>query len=91
MKEILNTLGINENNYGACLGSSEWSKTTDSGILKSINPSNGEVIANVYQCSESDYEKIILESEQAFKKWSMVPAPIRGQLVREMGEELRRK
>ena len=91
MKEILNSLGIKEDNYGACIGSGNWSKTTDAGILESINPSNGDTIAKVYQCSESDYDEIIMESQKVFDEWRMVPAPIRGQLVREMGEELRRK
>ncbi len=91
MKEILNSLGIKEDNYGACIGSGNWSKTTDAGVLESINPSNGDIIAKVYQCSESDYDEIIMESQKAFDEWRMVPAPIRGQLVREMGEELRRK
>ena len=91
MKEILNSLGIKEDNYGACIGSGNWSKTTSAGVLESINPSNGDTIAKVYQCSESDYDEIIMESQKAFDEWRMVPAPIRGQLVREMGEELRRK
>ena len=91
MKDILHSLEINENNYGACIGAGNWSSTTDAGVLNSVNPANGEVIANVYQCSESDYDNVITESQKAFEEWRMVPAPIRGQLVREMGEELRRK
>jgi len=91
MKDILHSLGINKNNYGACIGAGNWSATTDAGVLNSVNPANGEVIANVYQCSEADYDNVIKESIEAFKEWRMVPAPIRGQLVREMGEELRRK
>ena len=91
MKEILNFLGIKENNFGAGVGAGNWFSTTDAGMLNSVNPANGEVIANVYQCSESDYENVIAESQKAFQEWRMVPAPIRGQLVREMGEELRRK
>ena len=91
MKEILNSLGIKENNFGAGVGAGAWSSTTDAGMLNSVNPANGEVIANVYQCSESDYDNVIAESQKAFEEWRMVPAPIRGQLVREMGEELRRK
>ena len=91
MNEILKSLGINNNNYGACVGAGNWSNTTDAGVLNSVNPANGEVIAKVYQCSEDDYDNVIKESIEAFKEWRMVPAPIRGQLVREMGEELRRK
>ena len=91
MNDILIALGIKENNYGACVGSGQWSTTTDAGKLTSINPANGEEIASVYQCSEIDYDRIMTESLEAFKEWRMVPAPIRGQLVREMAEELRDK
>ena len=91
MKEILKSLGIEENNYGACVGAGSWSNTTDSGQLYSVNPTNGNVISNVYHCSEDDYENVIIESQKAFKEWRMVPAPIRGQLIREMSDELRRK
>ena len=72
------------------MGAGSWSSTTDSGILHSMNPANGELIASVYQRSENEYNQIMTESTQAFKKWRMVPAPIRGQLVREMAEELRK-
>ena len=87
----MESLGIEENNFGSCIGAGEWSSTMDSGTIKSVNPASGEAIASVYQCSENDYDQIILDSMEAFKEWRMVPAPIRGQLVREMGEELRRK
>ncbi len=91
MKEILQSLGIEADNYGACIGAGKWSDTTDAGVLESINPATGELLAKVYQCSEADYDRVIEESIQAFNEWRMVPAPVRGQLVREMGEELRRK
>jgi len=91
LKEILRSLGIGENNYGACIGAGNWSTSTEAGVLNSVNPANEDEIANIYQCSEDDYEHVIAESESAFEEWKMVPAPIRGQLVREMGEELRRK
>ena len=91
MKKILNELGVNEKNYGACMGAGAWFETNDCGELDSMNPANGELIASVYQCSESDYDKVIQGSQDIFKSWRMVPAPIRGQLVREMAEELRRK
>ncbi|SVC84125.1 uncharacterized protein METZ01_LOCUS336979, partial [marine metagenome] len=91
MDNILQSLGIEKNNHGACMGAGKWSTTTDAGKLQSINPSTGKEIASVYQCSEADYDKIMNESIESFKEWRMVPAPIRGQLVREMAEELRKK
>ncbi len=91
MNKILEELGIQDVSYGACVGAGEWLKTEDAGELTSINPANGEPIAKVYQCSEADYEQVIRESQAAFEEWRMVPAPIRGQLVREMAIELRSK
>ena len=87
--EFLKKLGIEQENYGASSGPGHWSKTIDSGKIESKNPTNGDVIASVYQCSISDYNEIVNKSLEAFNEWRTVPAPERGQLVREMGNALR--
>ena len=87
--EFLKELGIEKENYGASLGPGHWSKTTESGKIVSKNPTNGQVIGSVYQCSVDDYKEIVDKSLEAFKEWRTVPAPERGQLVREMGNALR--
>ena len=86
---FLKNLGINQENYGASLGPSHWRKTTNSGKTESINPTTGEVIASVYNCSKDDYDYIVNQSYDAFKIWRTVPAPERGQVVREIGNALR--
>ena len=91
MKSILSELGINDFSHGACSGINKWSTTNQDEIIESINPSTGEVIASVYQASERDYDRIVQDSVSAFKDFRKVPAPIRGQLVREMGDALRAK
>ena len=91
MNSILSDLGINNFNYGACSGPNKWSTSDNGEVLESINPSTGELIASVYQANENDYDRIIQDSISAFKDFRKVPAPIRGQLVREMGEALRVK
>ena len=91
MKSILSDLGINDFSHGACSGINKWSTTNQDEIIESINPSTGEVIASVYQASERDYDRIVQDSVSAFKDFRKVPAPIRGQLVREMGDALRAK
>jgi len=60
------------------------------GELTSTCPADGEPIAKVLQASEADYEAVVAASEQAFRTWRIVPAPRRGEIVRQMGEELRR-
>ena len=88
---ILNELGLSELNYGACSGEGKWSKTSDAGEIVSINPANGKKIASVYQCSESDFKQIVKDSAKVFKDWKKVPAPVRGELVRQMGDALRQQ
>ena len=87
--DFLKKLGIEQENYGASLGPGHWSKTVDSGKIESKNPTNGEIIASVYQCSIDDYNGIVNNSLEAFSEWRTVPAPERGQLIREMGNALR--
>ena len=87
--DFLKKLGIEQENYGASLGPGHWSKTVDSGKIESENPTNGEIIASVYQCSVDDYNSIVNKSLEAFSEWRAVPAPERGQLIREMGNALR--
>ena len=90
MKDILEKLSISDHSFGSCIGGEGWIENTNEGVIESINPSNGEKIASVYKSSESDYEKVIEASNKAFLTWRKVPAPVRGQLVFEMGNELRR-
>ena len=59
--------------------------------IESYNPTNGELLGKVQLCNEQDYDNIINKSSEAFLDWRMVPAPIRGQLILEMANELRKK
>ena len=86
---FLKELGIEDNNYGASLGPGHWSDTEDAGKIESINPSNGDLIASVYQCDKDDYNYIVKESVYAYNEWRKVPAPERGQLIRNLGNALR--
>ena len=63
--------------------------TSDTKIIESYNPSNGEKIASVYEATVDEYNIIIKKSIDAFNEWRKVPAPVRGDLVREMGNALR--
>ena len=89
MNDILKKLNIESENYGSCIGGEDWFNTSDQGVIESINPTTGELIAKVYKCSEKDYDNIISASNDAFEEWRMVPAPKRGELIRLMGNALR--
>jgi len=87
---ILKALGLGPTNSGTYLGNGEWSKTTDAGLVQSVNPSTNEVIADVHASSASDYETLIARAQAAFKIWRTTPAPRRGEAVRLCGEALRK-
>jgi len=85
IRKVLEKLGIQPKNYGAFHG--EW--FGHGSPLASITPITGEVIAEVIQATPEDYEKVVAEAEKAFMMWRMVPAPKRGEIVRQIGHELR--
>ena len=91
MKDLLKQCSINENNFGSCVGGMDWISTDNSGENVSYCPSNEMAIATVFEASENDYEHIVSKATSAFEEWRKVPAPIRGDLVREMGNALRDK
>lgn len=91
MTDILKTLerlGIKDVNPGATTGT-VWFSSSDS-IIESYCPSNGKLIAKVKDGSKEDYNKVVEKAQEAFKVWREVPAPKRGEIVRQMGEELRK-
>jgi aldehyde dehydrogenase (NAD+) len=79
--------GIEESNLGACTG--EWIAASDMHELVSYNPTDGRPIASVIQADEAACERVVATAAEAFKTWRMTPAPARGELVRDLGNELR--
>jgi len=85
---MLEELGIKAENNGAHTGL-RWIETNGE-PLESWSPTDGKLIAKVKQATWDDYEKIIANAQEAFKVWSLVPAPKRGEVVRQIGNELRK-
>lgn len=86
----LDFLNLSKKNFGASTGTDWWSKTTDVGELISYNPTTGKPLSTIYTISPQDYEHVIQSAQNAFLEWRHVPAPKRGEVVRLIGEELRR-
>ncbi len=61
----------------------------DSGIA-SLNPATGAELGRVRLASADDYDRTIARSIEVFERWRMFPAPKRGEIIREIGDELRR-
>ncbi|GJQ35919.1 MAG: aldehyde dehydrogenase [Anaerolineaceae bacterium] len=89
MKSLLEKLKIQPVNAGACTGVDGWLMDKNGKELASYNPTTGEVIAKVIQATPESYEKVASAAHQAFLMWRHVPAPKRGDLVRDLGNALR--
>jgi len=85
---FLKELGIESVNRGACTGT-VWLDTKGD-ELNSFSPADGELIGKINQCNGDDYEQVIKVAQDALKQWRKIPAPQRGEIVRQMGNELRR-
>lgn len=86
IKAISLKLGLKEINHGAY--GDNFSAGTNK-IIESRSPINDQVLAKIQVADQDCYERVLKDSQQTFQKWRSVPAPVRGQLVREVGEALR--
>ena len=86
IKEALVQLGIQEINEGTSTGINKFSSGE---ILESFSPVDGALIAKVTTTSAADYEKVMQAATEAFKVFRLIPAPKRGEIVRQFGEKLR--
>lgn len=87
MESILRKLGISGKQSGA--GTGQW--LSCQGVeLTAFSPINGKKIGEIRSAGEAAYETIISAAEEAFLYWRRVPAPVRGDVVRQIGNALRR-
>jgi len=84
--EILGNLGIEAVNPGGFAG--DWIATGGDEIT-SEDPTTGNPIAAVRQATVEDYETVLANSQETFEEWRMLPAPRRGDYVRQIGNALR--
>jgi aldehyde dehydrogenase (NAD+) len=86
---LLKKLAITDVNPGACYGPDGWIVDSQGSEVASCNPATGEPIARVVQARPEIYERVLAEAGRAFDSWRMVPAPKRGEVVRDLGNALR--
>jgi aldehyde dehydrogenase (NAD+) len=89
MKSILEKLNIQPVNAGASTGVDGWLLDKNGRELISYNPTTGEALATVIQATPDSYEKVASAAQAAFLKWRQLPAPKRGDLIRDLGNALR--
>jgi aldehyde dehydrogenase (NAD+) len=86
MSSVTERLGISKTIDGA--GSGRFIKCTGP-LIESISPVNGKVMGTIRSSGRRDYEKVTEKAFRAFKSWSLVPAPKRGDIVRQIGDAFR--
>ena len=84
----LKELGISSENLGTSTGNTWFGKGEE---LSSYSPVDGKLIGKVKSSTKDDYEEVIKKAQVAFKEWRMIPAPKRGEIVRQFGDKLREK
>jgi len=88
MNKVLDKLGIKKHSEGAATGA-KWLKAGGE-VINSYSPVDGKLIASVTAVNRKTYDKVIETSQAAFNEWRMWPAPKRGEIVRQVGEALRK-
>jgi aldehyde dehydrogenase (NAD+) len=83
---ILNGLGVAKENKGSSTGREFFGQGP---VLKSYTPIDGSFLGSVTETTKEEYEAIIAKGREAYQSWRMVPAPKRGEIVRQYGNKLR--
>ncbi len=84
--DFIKRLGLEDINPGTWTGL----ESSDSGeYIESFTPIDGSYIAKVSVTSKEEYENLIAKAQEAFKVWRKIPAPRRGEIVRQYGNKLR--
>ena len=88
IEKALKNLGFSDINNGTSTGSNNFS---NGDIIESFSPVDGQLIGKVKTTSKDDYENVMQAASNAFKTWRTMPAPQRGEIVRQFGDKLREK
>ncbi len=86
IEKALQQLGVKDINEGTSTGS-QW--FSNGKTIESYSPVDGQLIGKVKTTTKEDYEKMMSAATSAFKSWRVMPAPQRGEIVRQFGEKLR--
>jgi aldehyde dehydrogenase (NAD+) len=87
MDHAMQQLGLQQTNHGTSTGNRHFGSGE---AISSHSPVDGSLIGNVTATTQQDYEKVVASAQDAFKEWKLKPAPLRGEIVRQFGAELRR-
>ena len=86
LEEMLQILKLEKENYGSSTGTKFFGEGE---LISSFSPVDGKLIGKVKTTTPEEYERIIQKSQEANLLWRDVPAPKRGDIVRQLGDKLR--
>jgi len=86
--DFLRELGIVGKNSGCSTGR-EWLRGNSGKLFPVSSPVDGKKIAEVFAASPEDYETLVQQAEEGFRRWRTVPAPKRGEIIRQIGLKMR--
>ena len=86
--KFLKNLNITETTKAVCTGT-KWLGSETNGEYESFSPVDGKLIGKSFKATNDDYKKLIATAEDGFKYWKTLPAPQRGEIVRQIGNKLR--
>jgi aldehyde dehydrogenase (NAD+) len=86
IQKALQQLGVKEVNQGTSTGKNNFGNGE---LISSYSPVDGQLIGKISTTTKEDYEKVIQTAQKAFLSWREVPAPKRGEIVRQFGDKLR--
>src|SRR5208282_3679604 len=89
MKDLLERLGIGELNQGALTGLDRLD--CKGKVLESTSPIDGRMLSRIKQADPSAYDRVSQTASAAFREWRDVPAPKRGEVVRQIGAAFRER
>ena len=89
INQVLNELGVQPVNAGLSTGRNHWNG--GGSVLDSYSPVDGKKIASVALAVKNDYDKIIAAANDALVYWRNIPSPKRGEIVRQIGDAIRKK
>ena len=89
MQSSLVSLGLDLASPVSGVYAADWVAAPSGGEIVSIDPSTGQRLGAVLTASAADYERVMVAAAEAHEAWRRVPAPVRGDLVRLIGNALR--
>jgi aldehyde dehydrogenase (NAD+) len=88
IEAVLEELGIKKDNYGASTGLKHFATTGKK--IDSYSPVDGKLIGSANAATAADYDQVMKTAADAFLSWRLIPAPKRGEIVRQMGDQFRK-